>query len=103
LKMPGNIKEANRMKGRGRGMGAGGGRGQGQGGRGGQGGQGRGQGQGGLGSQRGGRMGRAGAGQAPGFCVCPQCGQTVEHQPGLPCVERQCPKCGIPLMRQQNQ
>jgi len=72
---------------------AGGGAGQGSGG-------GRGTGRGGG---RGGRgMGggtRAGAGP-DGYCVCPQCGEKTPHQPGMPCMDMKCPKCGIPLRRE---
>jgi hypothetical protein len=81
-------REAGAMNGRGRGRGAGGGRAAGGG---------RGQGQGG---QRPGRMGGASATGPGGFCVCPKCGQAEPHQRGVPCVERQCSKCGTALARQ---
>lgn len=60
------------------------------------GGQGRGQGQagGGRGRQPGGR----GIGPA-GKCKCPNCGHEVEHQRGVPCYERDCPKCGTKMIR----
>lgn len=59
------------------------------------GGQGGGQGQG---RGQGRRAGRAGRG--PGDeCVCPQCGYREPHRQGEPCLQRQCPKCSIPLIR----
>ena len=33
-------------------------------------------------------------------CVCPQCAHREPHERGVPCYERKCPKCGIPLMRE---
>ncbi|MBN1569802.1 MAG: hypothetical protein JXA73_18295 [Acidobacteria bacterium] len=101
--MHGISKEVDIMNARGRGMGSGGrggqGRGQGGGGRGmgsgGRGGQGQGQGGGGRG-----RMGGPVAGGPTGSCVCPQCGSTEPHQRGVPCSERQCPKCGAFMTRQ---
>jgi len=40
------------------------------------------------------------AGQGPGgYCVCPDCGYSVEHQKGVPCSTLQCPKCKINLER----
>jgi cation diffusion facilitator family transporter len=39
-------------------------------------------------------------GQGPGgYCVCPDCGYSVEHQKGVPCSTLQCPKCKINLER----
>lgn len=35
-----------------------------------------------------------------GYCVCPQCGYREAHQPGAPCVGRQCPRCGTALTRE---
>jgi len=63
---------------------------QGGGGRG-MGGQGRGQGRG--------RGGRGGAGPG-GFCVCPNCGNRVPHQPGIPCMQVKCPNCGTQMVRE---
>jgi len=60
---------------------------------------GRGQG-GGQGSGRGRGMGRGGRALGPGGeCVCPNCGETVPHQQGLPCIEVDCPKCGQKMTR----
>jgi len=52
-------------------------------------GQGRGCGQGGMG----GGCGRGGE------CVCPACGHRLPHERGVPCVTRQCPKCGAAMTR----
>lgn len=35
----------------------------------------------------------------PSVCVCPSCGATVPHTPGVPCRSVQCPKCGMVMMR----
>ncbi|HOI17965.1 MAG TPA: NifB/NifX family molybdenum-iron cluster-binding protein [Geobacteraceae bacterium] len=74
----------------------GGGRGQGQGGRG-QGRGGRGQGRGGQGQ---GRMSGPRAGGAVGICRCPHCGHREPHERGVPCLQKQCPKCGTALVRE---
>jgi predicted Fe-Mo cluster-binding NifX family protein len=52
----------------------------------------------GMGRGRGGRGRRVGAGPT-GNCVCPACGEHVSHQPGLPCFEVRCPKCGAAMIR----
>lgn len=57
-------------------------------------GQGRGQGQG-----RGRRGGGGFAGGPGGECVCLQCGKTMPHERGVPCVQQTCPQCGVPLTR----
>jgi len=31
-------------------------------------------------------------------CVCPSCGTTVSHQPGIPCSQMNCPVCGSRLI-----
>jgi hypothetical protein len=33
----------------------------------------------------------------PAECVCPACGTKSRHEPGVPCAEEQCPKCGTAL------
>lgn len=81
----------------GRGMG-GGGRGMG----GGRGAGGRGMGGGGRGMGGGGRGGvwpaeRIGI---SAFCFCPQCGHREPHEPGLPCMQKKCPKCGVTLNKE---
>ncbi len=100
-KTPENVMMNER---KGRGMGAGRGQGGGQGaGMGAGRGQGGGQG-GGMGAGRGqgggrGRLGGPAAGGPVGNCVCPQCNETVAHERGVPCSERQCPRCGAALVR----
>jgi len=44
-------------------------------------------------------MGGFAAGPA-GKCVCPSCGEKIEHQTGVPCYERKCPKCGTMMTRE---
>ncbi len=57
----------------------------------------------GRGLGRGGGRGRMGGfGLGPGgFCVCPQCGEKVPHQRGVPCFQQKCPKCNSPMTRTQ--
>lgn len=45
-----------------------------------------------------GRMGGRAAGPG-GLCVCPACGEKIEHQAGIPCYEVKCPKCGTNMIR----
>lgn len=47
-----------------------------------------------------GRMGGSKAAGPDGYCVCPKCGQKVEHTTGKPCYEIKCPKCGTQLTRE---
>jgi hypothetical protein len=48
----------------------------------------------------GGRRGGGGFGAGPGGdCVCPACGERAPHQPGIPCFEANCPKCGAAMIR----
>lgn len=61
----------------------------------GQGGQGR-----GRGGQGRGRMGGPLAGGAAGACLCPKCGHREPHERGVPCVQKQCPKCGTAMTRE---
>jgi predicted Fe-Mo cluster-binding NifX family protein len=62
-------------------------------------GQGGGQGQG-RGGQGRGRMGGPLAGGALGTCLCPKCGHRETHERGVPCVQKQCPKCGTAMTRE---
>ncbi len=71
-----STHEEDSMKRRHRGMGGAGGKGRGQGGRG------------------GGGVGGSAAVGSTGDCVCPQCGNREAHERGVPCVKRQCAKCG---------
>lgn len=43
--------------------------------------------------------GRGGGMNTSGFCVCPQCGQKVDHERGTPCYEKKCPGCGAVMTR----
>ena len=47
-----------------------------------------------------GKMGsnRPGAGPS-GECVCPNCGERLTHQAGVPCYNMNCPKCGAKMAR----
>lgn len=58
---------------------------------------GQGQGRGGQGR---GRMGGPLAGGAGGACLCPKCGHREAHELGMPCVQKQCPKCGTAMTRE---
>ena len=35
-----------------------------------------------------------------GNCVCPNCGQRVPHNRGVPCNTVKCPKCGANMTRE---
>lgn len=63
--------------------------------RGGGGGSGRGRG-GGRGM---GRMGGKAAAGPVGDCLCPRCGYREAHEQGVPCTQKQCPNCQVPLVR----
>ncbi|MBN1299296.1 MAG: hypothetical protein JW997_06400 [Actinobacteria bacterium] len=55
----------------------------------------------GAGQARGGQGRMGGQGLGPGGdCVCPSCGTKVAHQPGTPCYNIQCPKCGAYMARE---
>ena len=60
-------------------------------------GQGKGRGLGTRGGQGRGRMGFAGPG---GYCICPNCGEKVVHQAGVPCRAMVCPKCDCRMIRE---
>ncbi len=38
-----------------------------------------------------------------GYCVCtnPKCNYRQPHQPGQPCFQLKCPKCGSPMIREE--
>jgi len=54
---------------------------------------------GGVGRGRGGGRGGGFAVGPGGNCVCPKCGEKAPHQPGAPCYEQRCPKCGAAMTR----
>jgi len=54
----------------------------------------------GGGGRRGGRMGGPVSAGPCGYCVCPQCGHREPHQVGVPCLQKQCPKCGTAMARE---
>ena len=35
-----------------------------------------------------------------GFCICPKCGERIEHQRSIPCQEERCPECGARMLRE---
>ena len=47
-----------------------------------------------------GRMGGQGLGPG-GTLICPNCGTSVTHQPGVPCYTVSCPSCGKQMIRTQ--
>ena len=53
----------------------------------------------GRGSQGRGRMGGPLAGGTVGVCLCPKCGHRESHERSVPCVQKQCPKCGTAMTR----
>jgi predicted Fe-Mo cluster-binding NifX family protein len=68
----------------------------------------RGMGRGGMGKVGG--MGRGGQGKGRadgslvagpgGNCVCPACGHLEPHTAGIPCLRKQCPRCGTAMVRE---
>ena len=50
----------------------------------------------GLGRMNGNKLG-SGIG---GNCICPYCGEKIEHQQGIPCYQLNCPKCGTKMIRE---
>ena len=55
---------------------------------------------GGMGQGGGGRGRFGGSAAGPGGdCICPNCGERVSHQTGIPCFEQKCPKCGATMTR----
>jgi hypothetical protein len=35
-----------------------------------------------------------------GNCVCPGCGHVEPHEAGIPCPQKQCPRCGAAMVRE---
>lgn len=60
-------------------------------------GRGKGSGRGQRRSSRGGQR-RSSADEAVDKCVCPNCGEKVPHQRGVPCNRHQCPSCGARMV-----
>src|SRR3972149_6013112 len=54
---------------------------------------------GGGGGQGAGRVGGPSAAGPGGFCVCPRCGRKEPHERGVPCMQKQCPACGVAMTR----
>lgn len=53
--------------------------------------------------QRGQGMGMGGQVQGDGganTCCCPECGNIVPHERGIPCIEINCPECGASMVGQ---
>jgi predicted DNA-binding protein (UPF0251 family)/predicted Fe-Mo cluster-binding NifX family protein len=47
-----------------------------------------------------GRQGARGAGRGPAReVICPNCGERMPHQLGIPCFQQKCPKCGSAMVR----
>lgn len=40
--------------------------------------------------------------EIPGFCICIECNTKIPHQPGVPCRENSCPKCGKKMIRENS-
>ncbi len=46
-----------------------------------------------------GSMGGPFAAGRGGSCICPACGYREAHNPGEPCNQKSCPKCGAAMTR----
>ena len=46
-----------------------------------------------------GGCGRNGISDMPDYCICPECGEKVKHELGVPCTEVSCPKCSTRMVR----
>jgi predicted Fe-Mo cluster-binding NifX family protein len=53
-----------------------------------------------VGGQGRGRFAGTIAPRAGGTCVCPKCGNHEPHERGVPCLQKQCPKCGTAMTRE---
>ena len=40
--------------------------------------------------------------ESPGFCICLHCNTKIPHQPGVPCRESVCPRCGEKMIRENS-
>ena len=56
----------------------------------------------GRGEGKGGGRGRGGGfAEGPGGnCICPKCGKSISHQPGVTCYNQKCPTCGSTMTRE---
>jgi len=53
-------------------------------------------------SRKGTKTDHAWQADGPGFCICLRCDFKIPHQPGIPCRERACPKCGKKMIRENS-
>lgn len=37
---------------------------------------------------------------AGGLCLCPKCGEKIQHQDGIRCQDESCPQCGAKMLRE---
>ena len=35
-----------------------------------------------------------------GYCVCPKCGEKINHRRSVPCQDEKCPSCGAKMLRE---
>lgn len=35
-----------------------------------------------------------------GTCICPKCGTSIPHRPGVPCQNEKCPQCSAKMLRE---
>lgn len=35
-------------------------------------------------------------------CICPSCGEKIQHKIGKPCRKEQCPKCGSRMVKEDS-